>query len=226
MKKTIKTAVLTAALVAGALSPLAARADTWFQFESGIGVTAFQTENGRWYQNGMPQSRVSRVAPEYSAGITGPLLARGAWGADWHVDYVNLGRAAASCQCDTSDADYAAHTTKHTAYYTGDGRAQGAALTIEPYGWVRGVRVAAEGGAFIYHAGWSESVTGWSVGGPPQNLYLSQSQWAVAPVAGVSVGNGTWSVNFRHYFLKANNKTLVVPPVWNDANVIELKYRY
>lgn len=205
------------------LAPLTAHA---WQFEAGVGTTYYQTENGRWYQNGMPSNSVSRTAPEFSLGVVGPVFTRGAWGVDWHADYVDLGRAAASCQCDTSDEDYLAHTTKHTAFFSGSGRAQGVALTVEPYHWYNGLRFGVEGGAYVYHSSWSESVTGWTVGGPPVNLYLSDNRWNVAPVAGVSVGNGVWSVSYRHYFMKSNSVKLAVPPVWDDANVLEFKYRF
>jgi len=206
--------------------PLTAHA-SWFELEAGAGVTIFQTENGRWYQEGMPDNRFTKIAPEYSAGVTGALVSRGAWGVDWHADYVNLGRAAASCQCDTSDSDYAAHTTKHTAYYTGSGRAQGVALTVEPYRWYGGWRFGAEAGAYFYHSTWSEQVYGWTASdAPPVNLRLSATGWHVAPVIGMSISKDSWSVNYRHYFLKRNIKGQNVPPLWNDADVIEIKRRF
>lgn len=211
------------AALALAAAPLAAHA---WQFEQGAGVTRFSTEEGRWYQERMPHE-LRTVAPEWSIGVTGRAFARGSWGVDWHAGYVNLGRASASCQCDTSDSDYAAHVTKHTALFSGSGRAQGAALTLEPYVWLSGWRVGVEGGAFIYHSSWSETVAGWTVNdAPPQNLALSASGWHVAPVAGVSIGGAAWSVSYRHYFMRRTSERQNIPPVWNDADVIELKRRF
>jgi hypothetical protein len=200
-------------------------AQSFFQMEAGVGVTHYQTENGRWYQNGMPDNKVTSTAPAISLGVTGPVVSRGAWGVDWHADYVNLGRAAASCQCDTNDADYIAHTTKHTAFYSGSGRAQGVALTVGPYRYYAGLRWGVEAGAYVYHSSWSESVAGWTVGGPPVNLSLSESRWNVAPVAGLSVGDGKWAVSYRHYFMRYR-KAEMVPPLWNDADVLMFTRRF
>jgi hypothetical protein len=56
---------------------------------------------------------------------------------DWHAEYVNLGRAAALCDCAPLDANYNASTHTFTpkiavprAYFTGEGRSQGVALTL------------------------------------------------------------------------------------------------
>jgi hypothetical protein len=202
------------------LTPLAAHA---WSFEYGAGVTSYTTEDGRWYQFRMP-SKLTTIAPEYSIGVTGPLLTRGASGIDWRASYVNLGRASAACTCDTSDENYIAHRTQHTAAFSGGGRAQGAALTLEPYRWFGGWRVGVEAGAFIYHASWSETITGWTVSAaPPQNLSLSASSWQIAPVVGATVGNGVWSLAYRHYFMKRNSERQNIPPVWNDADVLEIK---
>lgn len=199
---------------------------SWFTFEAGAGLTSFETEDGRWYQQSMPHD-LTTISPEYSAGVTGPVVSRGAWGVDWHADFVNLGRAAASCRCDTSDSDYAARRTKHTAYFSGSGRALGVSLTVEPYRWYGGLRYGIEAGAYVYHSTWNESVTGWTVSDAPvQNLSLSASGWHVAPVAGVSVGDGKWSVSYRHYFMRMNSAKQNVPPLWNDADVIEIKRRF
>lgn len=205
--------------------PVAAHA-SWFEFEAGAGLTSYATEDGRWYQARM-QHDLTTISPEYSVGVTGPVISRGAWGVDWHADFVNLGRAAASCQCDTSDADYASHNTRHTALFTGSGRALGVSLTLEHYRWYGGLRYGLEAGAYVYRSNWDESVTGWTVSDAPvQNLSLSASGWHVAPVAGVSVGDGKWSASYRHYFMRMNSAKQNVPPLWNDADVIEIKRRF
>jgi len=205
--------------------PVAAHA-SWFEYEAGAGLTSYETEDGRWYQQRM-QHDLTTISPEYSVGITGALVSRGAWGVDWHADYVNLGRASSSCQCDTSDSDYAAHNTRRTALFTGTGRAMGVSLTVEPYRWYAGLRYGFEAGAYVYRSTWSEQVQGWTVSdAPPQNLSLSATGWHVAPVVGVSVGDGKWSVNYRHYFMRFNSARQNVPPLWNDADVIEIKRRF
>ena len=215
MKRLIAFATLIAPLYAHAWS-----------FEHGAGVTSFETVDGRWYQQLQPHS-LDTVSPEWSIGVTGSVLARAMWGVDWHADYVNLGRAASSCQCDTSDENYAAHNTQHTANFSGSGRVQGAALTLEPYVWRNGWRYGIEAGAFIYRSKWSETVTGWTVGdAPPQDLALSAAGWHAAPVVGISVGGAVWSVNYRHYFMRFNSARQNVPPLWDDADVVEIKRRF
>jgi len=205
--------------------PVAAHA-SWFEYEAGAGLTSYETEDGRWYQQLQPHS-LSTVSQEYSVGITGAVVSRGAWGIDWHADYVNLGRASSSCQCDTSDSDYAAHNTRHTALFTGSGRAQGVSLTVEPYRWYRGWRYGFEAGAYVYRSTWSEQVQGWTVSdAPPRNLSLSAKGWHVAPVIGMSISKDSWSVNYRHYFMRFNSTRQNVPPLWNDADVIEIKRRF
>lgn len=223
MNRHITQAIAAIALI----SPLYGHADPLFRAESGTGVTSYETEEGRWYQDRMPYT-MSTIRMEYSAGFTGAVTSRGKWGVDWHADFVNLGRATVSCQCDTSDADYKAGHTQHTALFSGSGRALGGAFTVEPYRWYGGVRIGVEAGAFVYHANWSESVTGWTVSdAPTQNFSLSSSGWHVAPVAGVSIGNGVWSLSYRHYFMRgATNHRLNVPPLWTDADVLEIKRRF
>jgi hypothetical protein len=205
---------------------LTANAHAW-QFEAGAGATHYETENGRWYQNGQQQNSVTNNSPAFSAGVTGSWMDRGNWGIDGHADFVYLGRAAASCHCLTRDEDYAAHRDGPRAGFSGSGNAYGASLTVEPYRYAYGLRWSMEAGAFVYHSSWSESVTGWAVNdAPKQDLHLSSSSWNVAPVVGVSVGTVPWSINYRHYFTGLNSKRQNVPPVWNDADVLEIKRRF
>ncbi|GJH05047.1 hypothetical protein [Paraburkholderia terrae] len=203
--------------------------------QAGIGVSKADTPDGRWQQAGIPGgSHVTAKPPTFSLGLTGPLLTRGSWGVDWHLDYVNLGRFAASCSCTPMDENYdpKAHTYKPqvavpTAFFTGEGRSQGAALTAEAYYWLYGLRLAAEAGAYIHRDSWSEDIAGWQVGGvPPQTLHLSDAYWSVAPVVGVSVGYGRVSVAARQYFTGLNNRNRNVPPLWNDVTTIELKVKF
>lgn len=231
----------TTALAAGMALVLstAAHADyinDYVQLELGIGVAHYATPDGRWQQEGIPGgSKVTSKPPSFSVGLTGPLITRGAWGIDWHAGYVNLGRAAADCSCTTDDANYNANSHTYTpnagaktAYFTGYGRSQGAALTLETYYWTHGVRLGVEAGAYIHRDSWSETIEGWQVAGSgaPQNLYLSDAYWSVAPVVGASVGNGRFTLSYRHYFMGINSRTRNVPPLWNDADVAEIKIKF
>lgn len=226
----MKLATLAAAL---ALLSGAAHAQS---ITLGAGANLYSDVDGRWMQQGVPGgSDVTRVAPVITLGITGPLVSRGRWGVDWHADYVNLGRAAATCMCTPSDDNYNPHThqyVKHVdvdpAYFSGSGRSQGVAFTVEPYYWAHGLRFAAEAGAYVHYDQWSEYVAGWQVNRAvaPQTLNLAASYWSVAPVVGVSVGDGRWNVGIRHYFTSINSKRADVPPLWNDATTLTVTYRW
>jgi hypothetical protein len=203
--------------------------------EAGIGVSKAVSPDGRWQQQGIPGgSHVVVNPPSWSLGLTGPIVTRGKWGADWHLDYVNLGRFAASCSCTPQDENYdpKSHTYNDrtgvpTAFFTGQGRSQGATLTAEAYYWLYGVRLGAEAGAYIHKDSWSEDIAGWQVGGvTPQSMHLESSYWSVAPVVGVSVGYGRFSVAARHYFTGLNSRNRSVPPLWNDVTTVELKVKF
>ena len=203
--------------------------------EVGAGVTHYATIDGRWYQQGMPTgSEVQRTNAEFSLGLTGPIVARGRWGVDWHVDYVNLGRAAADCQCTPDDRNYDPKRHVFTkkidvqnAFFTGSGRSQGVALTVEPYYWWQGLRWGAEVGAYVHRDNWKEYVAGWAMPGQaPQSFELNSSYWSVAPVVGVNIGNGRVSLAYRHYFMTINSNKASTPPLWNDADVLEIKVKF
>ena len=216
--------------------PLAAHAESFFQIEAGLGVTQYETQDGRWYQQGMPVSSVSARNLAWSVGATGALLQRGRWGIDWHVDYVNLGRAAAACECTPNDANYNPSTHAYNpnvapaplAYFTGNGRSQGFVLSVESYYWLQGVRLGVEVGAYVNYSQWQENVYGWTTdyATARRDLSISTCYWGVVPVVGASVGNETWLVGYRHYFTSRQHLHEEYPPVWNDVDVIELKYRF
>lgn len=233
MKKAVAIGVVASFAVMAYASR--ANAQSWFQFEAGAGLVNYETVDGRWYQEGMPNNHVSKNNVALQAGFTGPLVTRGNWGVDWHAGYVNLGRAAAYGDCTPYDENYDPHnhkfTNKHAAplaYFTGSGSTQGALFTLEPYYWFKGVRIGVEAGAYVNHWNWNEDVSNWALSYDmnPQNLHLSASKWGVAPVVGVSVGNGKLTASFRHYFLRLEAQGANVPPVWNDANVVSLTYKF
>ena len=221
------------ALIGGALAAPAAQA---WQFEHGAGLTIYQTEDGRWYQQGAPHS-LHNNTPAWSLGVTGNVWQRADWGVAWHADYVNLGRASAECSCTPMDENYNANT--HTmvvprpydvpnAQFSGGGRAQGVTFTIEPYYIAHGWRLAAEAGVFAYLPQWDETVSNWQVvgSGDPQTLSVSTPRrWSAVPVVGASIGRGNWSLAYRHYFTRMANYG-DSPPLWKDADVIEYKVRF
>lgn len=218
MKKAIAAALL--------LSPLLAHA---WQFEGGVGGNLYQTENGRWYQNGTQDNSVQRTSPTLSFGITGPLVSRGNWGVDYHVDYTWFGRAAASCQCDVRDDDYRQRVSgAATARFSGSGYMHGVSATVEPYYYWSGNRLGVELGVAAVQSTWNESVTGWTngEGSPPQNLALSTSH-AIKPAAvvGASISRGPWTIAYQHWFL-INQASYQSVPLWKGADLIKVTYRF
>lgn len=218
-------------IAAGALlAPLVAQA---VSIEAGAGVTAYKTGDGTWYQEGVDHKLVDRPRA-WSVGLTGDLYTSEFWGVAWHADYVNLGRASASCDCTPVDANY--DPKNHVllddsvprAHYSGSGYAHGAVLSIEPYLLYQRWRYGVEAGVMAYLPIWNETVTGWqpNVDIPAQNLQLSTPR-AIRPVLvlGASIGRDKWTISYRHYFMRRANDPNV-PPLWNDADVIEYKLRY
>jgi hypothetical protein len=207
----------------------------YVQAEIGIGAAKYTTQDGRWYQQGVPgaDNHLTSKPPAFSLGLTGPLITRGRWGMDWHAEYVNLGRAAASCDCTPLDANYNANTHTFTpkiavpqVYFTGEGRSQGVALTLEPYYWISGFRLGVEAGAYIHRDSWSDSVYGWQLPGASGPMVLEDKYWSVAPVVGATVGNGRFTLSYRHYFMRLNSQNRAIPPLWNDADVLEVKVKF
>ncbi|MPW16896.1 hypothetical protein GCT13_08120 [Paraburkholderia sp. CNPSo 3157] len=232
-----RAAAVTMSLGCAAASAHADYINDYVQAELGIGAAHYTTEDGRWYQQGMPgaNNQLTSKPPAFSAGFTGPIISRGKWGMDWHAEYVNLGRASASCACTPRDENYNASTHQYTdkfsapqAYFTGYGRSQGVALTIEPYYWIDGVRLGIEAGAYVHRDSWSEDIVGWQVSPAvaPQNLHVEDAYWSVAPLVGASVGNGRFTLSYRHYFMRVNSNQRAIPPLWNDADAIELKVKF
>src|SRR6201998_2191768 len=85
----------------------AAHAESFFQFEAGLGLAQYSDRgDGTWTQWGAPRNSEDLRAPIVTAGVTGPILARGKWGVDWHADYQYLGTADAQCLCTITDQNY------------------------------------------------------------------------------------------------------------------------
>jgi hypothetical protein len=234
----MNTTAIAAVVVSAMMHTPAAHAapGSWLQLEMAIGGTRYAAQGDNvWYQQGMPHA-LRLNAPMWSLGLTGPIYRTASWGVDWHVDYVNLGNASSDCTCTPVDANYdvANHRKLNLydapdAHYHGNGRAQGIALTLEPYVLYRGWRVGVEGGLFPYRPAWEEDVTGWSwtAAAPVQNVHLGTPhavQWG--KVVGASIGRGPFRVAYKHYFLPTRFTDAAPPAIWRGADVLELKYVY
>lgn len=233
MKRAIAVGVLSS-FAALAFIPKA-HAESFFTAEVGLGGSLYQGEDGRWQEQGVAYNNLHNKNIAFSAGLTGPLYRGGRWGVDWHADYVNLGRVAADCNCVTDENLYDSKAHKliipmsqaDTAYFTGNGRSQGAVLSLEPYYWWKGLRWGIEAGAYIHHDKWDQYVYGFH-GNDLGNI--GSSFWAVSPVAGASVSTGHWTLAYRHYFTHRSSMNAqakgIAPPLWNDINTLEVRYKF
>jgi hypothetical protein len=217
------------------LAPIAAHA---VSFEAGISSAQYATQgDGTWYQQGLPHV-LNTHTYGFSAGFTGELYSRGAWGVDWHVDYVNLGHVSSSCKCTPMDENY--DTKTHSlvanpafdaplATFVGNGNAQGIAFTVEPWFKYRGLRFGLEAGLFPYRPAWDEAIYNWQVdpNTAPQTLHVSTPHGVqLGQVIGVNVASGatTWSI--KHYFLPTRFDSQHYPAIWSGATVVEMKYKF
>lgn len=203
------------------------------QLEAGAGVNFYRTENGRWYQEGLPHS-LKKITPSFSIGIVGNVLERENWGIDWHLGYVNLGVASAYCYCTSDDNNYNGSGVKDKngpmATFTGTGRMQGIVATVEPYFKYGSFRYGLELGAIASRSSWVETIYGWP-GNPSRSQDDRTIQVSTSPkinpglVFGVTAGHGNIFVSYRLY-LMTGQKSYSNPPLWRGAHTVEIKYRF
>jgi hypothetical protein len=182
------------------LIPTLAHAGSWFDFEAGVGLQQSRDMgDGTWYQAGVPHQEKLR-SPAYLAGFTGELYAREKWSLHYHADYVYFGEVSASCTCVT-DAQYNTRTRRASVPgyipFNGHGHTQGAALTLEPGYAYNGVRLAAEGGPWLYWATWH--VTHDDPAQPGAFNLDHKTHMQLGWVAGARVEYKDFSVSYRYY---------------------------
>lgn len=226
MKKLLAIAAMTFAI--------GAHAQSWFQFEAGLGATHYTDRgDGTWYQKGAPQWSESLNAPAYTVGFAGPIVSRGKWGIDWHADYIYMSNASADCWCTPVDANYDLVNKRIVKYdpplahFVGSGHTQGAALMIEPYYTIDSWRVGVLGGAFINVPTWHETVDNWSMTPGQQTRSIevrARSKVTVSPVVGLTVSRGNFSLRYQYFMLPAGDAD--VPQVFSSAHMLSLMYRF
>lgn len=191
----MKIAALATAFALLTAAPFA-QAESFFQFEAGIGgQISSDMGDGTWRQDGVAYSHERTYSPAVLAGFTGDY---GNW--QWHVDYVWFGQINASCVC-VPDSAYNPHMhiASESGYipFKGFGHTQGVAMTLG-YGITRnGWRYGIEAGPWIYWATWHESRIDPEY---PGNNDLSH---ATVPqlgwVAGARIERGLYSLSYRYY---------------------------
>ncbi|PXW23420.1 hypothetical protein [Paraburkholderia caballeronis] len=213
----------------GCAAATQARAESWFQFEAGLGG-AFVKDmgDGTWIQQGAPNNRERQKSVAVMAGITGQLYQHGPWDVRYHADYIYIGNFSASVD-GVPDANY--DPVKHRMVnlptqmryspFSGQGHVQGVPLTLDAGYTYRGWRLGAEAGAWVYWQTWHET------------LYNLADQWQdlshrtspqVGFVVGASVERGRLSVSYRYYQISARWNPY--PGLATGAHVLMVRYRF
>jgi len=210
-----------------------AHAESWLQFEAGIGGSAYsQIYDGVWVQDGL-EHHLNLTAPAVEAGLTGDIYQAGHWGASWHLDYAWLG-AIHSQGLATSDANYDPVTKKCVsacgplADFTGSGHDSGVLLTIEPHFDYAGWRVGVEAGPYLHTVTWSVDANNQRENftmAPRASHFESETGWHLGYVAGVSVEYKRFSLKYQ-YFKNGPKGGDPNPPIWTNTHVVTVGYRF
>jgi len=218
------------------------QAETWFQFESGIGATYGEKSDGRWYNGGLPNS-TGTTAPSIRLGLQFNALEPDGWvpGVKLHLTYNWLGNYNWTALA-AEDQD-AGHTygynpsTRHCnnnncgserVFHT-TGWTQDIALTVEPYwnignGWHVGMEV----GPVVYISKMDSSATNltesrFGAAGAVENFHHRQSP-ALGAMAGVSLGKGPLSLRYDYTYTPYHSSGNYVPPAMNGYHRLTLNY--
>jgi hypothetical protein len=229
MKRIIAAAVIAASCVS-------AHAQDWFQYEAGIGASAYSKgPDGYWYQAGFAHN-LQLTAPAVEVGFTGDLYNGGAWGVAYHADYAWLGAVHTDAQAVPLDANYNLATKGCNgaclplARFQGSGHEAGFLLTLEPYYYVGKWRVGVEAGPFLHKTVWSEDVSNvtYSIDqqAAPISIHVASSDgWRVGAVIGASVSYDNFTLAYQHFFTKTTGAN-PAPAIWHSVDTLLLKYRY
>lgn len=194
-------------------------------FEIGAGAAHYTPRgNMMWYQEGLPH-KLDLNAPVYEAGLVDTAWSHGRWSLDWRATFVYVGSVHSDAIA-TYDDNYdkatqgCIGTCAALDRYMTTGHKTGIRLTLQPTYTYNGWRFGVESGVYIYrptfHANVYTPETVINVSGTTRIQF--------APVVGVSVGRGPWSVAYMHYF----SKTLQDPyyAIWRATDTITLRYRF
>lgn len=214
MKKAIALGSIAAFAILAAAPR--ARAESWIDFEAGIGASYATALPGVWQQAGMADDHEKLLTPAYLGGFTGEAFNAGSWSLNWHADYVYLGSQSASCEC-VSDAAYAAHDYSASANkFSGSGHVQGIAFTVEPgYSW-GGTRLSIEGGPFLFWTTWNEDTQGMHI--------HAYGGGTLGYVLGARVEHGHFGLSYRLY--ENSPQWRAYPGLIRQESVLMANYKF
>lgn len=219
---------MKALVLLGLLGVSAAHASDW-QMEIGAGQTTYRTYgDGIWYQLGSPHS-LDAHGKSYLIGLTGSA---GPW--VWHADYINFGKASASCWC-TSDANYDAgrHIVIDGNYsvrpvrFNGSGYAHGLQFKGAFVSRFGGVDVGPEAGVLIYQNHWTENVYGWTSETwhtPIDGVHRADEKVRIGGIIGLTIKTGKFSISMDQYLMKPVSLKGDNPPLWRNAYAAYVSY--
>ncbi|EPS1221711.1 hypothetical protein ACVBR5_000942 [Burkholderia cenocepacia] len=217
---------LFAAAAALLLTGSEARADSWFQFEAGIGASIYTKQGDGIYYNEGFDHHTQIVVPAFRAGIVlTPINAEPhSWrpGLRLHAAYLNLGKISWGSQSPQDATDFTDRgmrggydpATKgcidnncgQMSDFQSYGRIQALAFTVEPYwnlgtGWTVGI----EAGPAFYRTTWMTHATvetpGWKLG-PPGTVHMLSTRPTihVGVLTGLSLSKGHFGVRYNYIF--------------------------
>jgi len=228
---------IVAALIVGAVS-VAHASDVTIRPEVGAGIAHYGVEpDGIWYQLGATHD-LQRNGRAWQIGVGGQvahfrLSENGSVGLDYHVDYVNLGHASASCMC-APDDDYSpivhriTNPSSYLVRYSGNGYAQGIKLALAPYFAFRDVRIGYEYGAYVFRPGWRDTAYNWASTAAGPFVTVAQytpSDLVVGRVFGIFLQRRKLTVSYENFRLPVRAGERNVPPFYTGAQVVMLTYQ-
>lgn len=225
-----------------------AHAESWFQFEAGIGGSAYERgPDGLWMQEGF-QHKLHLTAPAIEVGLTGNIIQRQYWGIDWHLDYAWLGTVHTDAMVPSANtnttsghwvgadligvnkANPCSGPCSNLSEFVGSGHDAGFMLTIEPHLDYGGWRFGVEGGPYLHRSSWGENIYNWvpAAGAAPRNIHVGyKPEWTLGYVVGASAGYRHFSIAYQYFGNKINaTNSNPYQPIWKGTHVLLMKYRF
>jgi hypothetical protein len=213
-----------------------ARAESWFQFEAGIGGSAYQRAgDGLWVQNGF-EHQLNLTAPAIEAGIAVNVAQWQRVGITLHANYEWLATVHTQSMATPSDANYNVKTQSCNgpcwplADYMTSGHDYGFALMVEPHYDLGNWRFGVAGGPYLHKSPFSVDVTNWvsSPTATPINLHVENNAgWQLGYVIGANISYKNFGLAYR-YFANGGHVSAPTPypPVWRATHVLMATYRF
>lgn len=199
--------------------------------EAGAGLTHYTTYgDGIWYQLGEPH-KVDTHGNLYLLGITQDVNER--W--TWHLDYVNFGKAFASCSCTADENyDYRNHQVIDPLYpvkntqFNGSGNVQGIQFKNTVWLTQGKTMVGADLGLMAYRNRWTETVYHWTSKDwqtPVNGVHETSTKVRFAPVVGLSVRTSNVTFSADAYLMKPQS-LYGTPPLWKYVTTMTVTYAF